>query len=70
MAKMVTVIVTVCEATGLTVSEKKTEAMLLRTRDQLFPESPLVIEAAGQTTRFLYLGGNIHKDAHLSLKTE
>ena len=34
LAKMMTVIVTVFEAAGLTVSEKKTETMLLRTPDQ------------------------------------
>ena len=62
--KMVTVIVTVFDAARLTVSEKKTETMLLRTRDQT-PNSPsLVIEAAGhQTTQFLYLGGIIHENA-------
>ena len=45
---MMTVIVTVFEATGLTVYEKKTETMLLRTPDQAPCTSPLVIEAAGQ----------------------
>ena len=34
LAKMMTVIVTVFEAAGLTVREKKTETMLLRTPDQ------------------------------------
>ena len=48
LAKMMTVIVTVFEASGLTVSEKKTETMLLRTPDQAPCTSPLVIEAAGQ----------------------
>ena len=48
LAKMMTVIVTVFEAAGLTVSEKKTETMLLRTPDQPPRTSPLVIEAAGQ----------------------
>ena len=47
LAKMMTVIVTVFEAVGLTVSEKKTETMLLRTADQAPCTSPLVIEAAG-----------------------
>ena len=57
-----TVIVTVFDAAGLTVSEK-TETMLLRTPDQAPCTSTLVIEAAGQryrhTTQFLYLGGLI-----------
>ena len=41
LAKMMTVIVTVFEAAGLTVSEK-TETMLLRTPDQAPCTSPLV----------------------------
>ena len=48
---MMTVIVTVFEAAGLTVSEKKTETMLLRTPNQAPQTSPLVIEAAGQRYR-------------------
>ena len=51
LAKMMTVIVTVLEAAGLTVSEKKTETMLPRTPDQAPCASPLVIEAAGQRYR-------------------
>ena len=43
-----TVIGTVFEAPGLTVSEKKTDTMLLRTLNQVLPTSPLVVEAAGQ----------------------
>ena len=61
LAKMMTVVVTVFEAAGLTVSEKKTETMLLRTPNQAIRTSPLVVEAAGQmymqTMNFLYLGG-------------
>ena len=48
LAKMMTVMVTVFEAAGLTASEKKAETMLLRTSDQTPCTSPLVIEAAGQ----------------------
>ena len=48
LAKIMTVIVTVFEAVGLTVSEIKTETMLPRTPDQAPRTSPLVIEAAGQ----------------------
>ena len=66
--------VTVFEAAGFTVSEKKTEIMLLRTPDQTFCAPPLVIEAAGQryrrTTQFLDLGGIIHEDADLSLEID
>ena len=48
LAKMMIVIVTIFEAVGLTVSEKKTETTLLRTPDQAPCTSLLVIEAAGQ----------------------
>ena len=51
LAKIMTVIVTVFEAVGLTVSEIKTETMLPRTPDQAPRTSPLVIEAAGQRHR-------------------
>ena len=66
---MMTVIVTVFEAAGLTVSEKMTEYMLLRTPDHAPYTSPLVNEAAGQryrqTTQFLYLGGLIDTSADI-----
>ena len=48
LAKMMTVVVTVFEAAGLTMSEKKTETMVLQTPDQTTLAPPLVIEAAGQ----------------------
>ena len=48
LAKVMTVVVTVFEAVGLRVSEKKIETMLLRTPDQAPCTSALVIEAAGQ----------------------
>ena len=61
LAKMMTAIVRVCQAFGLTVAETKTETMYLR-----YPgaaEQALVIEAAGQTykqtDKFVYLGGAI-----------
>ena len=69
LAKMMTVIVTVFEAAGLTVSETKTETMLLRTPDQAPCTSLFVIQAAGQTYRqtaqFLYLGGLIDASGHI-----
>jgi hypothetical protein len=74
LSKMMTVIVTVFEAVGLTVSERKTETMLLRTPGQTSLAPPLVIEAAGQryrqTNQFLYLGGVIHENADLSFEIE
>ena len=48
LAKMMTVVVTALAAAGLTVSEKKTETMLLRTPNQAIRTSPLVVEVAGQ----------------------
>ena len=64
---MMTVIVAVVDASGRTVFENKTKTMLLRTLSQVFPTSPLVVEAAGrrymQTMQFLYLGGLIDANA-------
>ena len=61
LAKVMTVTIAVFEAAGLTVSEKETETMLLRTSNQAPQKSALVIEAAGQRYRqkllFLHLGG-------------
>ena len=69
LAKKLTVIVTVFEAAGLTVSEKKTEFILLRTPDQASCTSPLVIEATGQIcrqiTQFLLGGGLIDASADI-----
>ena len=66
---MMTVIVTVFEAAGLTVSEKKTETMLLRTPNQEIRTSPLVVDAAGQrymqTMQFLYLAGLVDASADI-----
>ena len=66
---MMTVVVTVFEAADLTVSENKTETMLLRTPDHAPRTSPLVIEVAGQryrqATQFLYLGGRINASADM-----
>ena len=74
LAKMMTVIATVFEAASLTVSEKKTETMLLPTPDHAPCTSPLVIEAAGeryrQTTQFLYLGGLIDASADIMPETK
>ena len=65
LAEMIIVIVTGFEASGLTVSEKNTEAMLLGTPDYTTLAPPFVIEAAGQKytqkAQLLYLGGIIHE---------
>ena len=64
-----TTIVAVLEAAGLTVSEKKTETMLQRTHNQVFPTSPLVVEATGQrhmqTIQFLYVSSDIGASADM-----
>ena len=70
LGKMMTVIVTVIEAAGITVSGEKTETMLLCTLNQVLPTSPLVVEAAGQRNKqrmqFLYLGGLIDANADIT----
>ena len=73
--KMMTVIVTVLEAVGLTVSEKKTETtVFLRTRDQTILAPPLAIEAAAQrykqTAQCVYLSGITHENADLSFEID
>ena len=56
LANMMAVIANVFEGAGLTVSEKKTETMLLGTRNQTPLTSPLVIAAAGQRC-VIFAGG-------------
>lgn len=51
LAKSMTYIVTVLQAAGLTISDTRTETMLLRPRDYAFPSPPLVIEVTGQRYR-------------------
>ena len=67
------VIVVVCAAFGLTVSEAKTKIVCFRTKGM--PESTIIfsVEAAGQvfnqTNDFVYLGGNInHNSTDLSIE--
>ena len=71
---MMTVIVTVFEDAGLTVSEKRIETMLLRTLDQTTHTPPLVIETADQrykqTAQLLHLGSIIHENADLPLEID
>ena len=71
LTRMTTTIVEVFGESGLTVSEKKTETLLMRApRKQPKkggpPPPPLVIEAAGQkyaqTAQFRYLGGLVNED--------
>ena len=66
------VIVVVCAAFGLTVSETKTEITRLRTKGM--PESIAIfsVEAAdqvyNQTKEFVYLGANINHNADLFIE--
>ena len=68
------VIVVVCAAFGLTVSEAKTEITCLRTKGM--PESTTVfsVEAAGQvynqTNGFVYLEGDVNHNADLSIEVD
>ena len=72
LGKMMDVIVTVCAAFGLTVSEAKTEIMCLRTRGMSDAASTFSVEASGQvykqTHDFVYLGGNVNHHADLSIE--
>ena len=71
---MMVVIVTVCAAFGLTVSEAKTEIMYLHTRGTPDAAASFSVEAAGQvykqTHDFVYLGGNVNHDADLSIEVD
>ena len=66
------VIVVVCAAFGLTVSEAKTEMICLRAK--VMPESTATfsVEAMGQvynhTNEFVHLGGNVNHNADLSIE--
>ena len=74
LRKMMGVIVVMCAAFGLTVSEAKTEIMCLCTKGM--PESTAIfsVEAAGQvynqTNEFVYLGGNVNHNADLSIEVD
>ena len=68
------VIVVMCSAFGLAVSEVKTEIICLRAKGM--PESTAIFsaEAAGQlynqTNEFVYLGGNVNHNAGLSIEVD
>ena len=75
LTRMMTTIVEVFGEFGLTVSEKKTETLLMRAPEKQPkkggpPPPPLVIEAAGQkyaqTAQFRYLGGLVNEDGELT----
>ena len=71
LTRMMGVIVVTCQEFGLTVSEKKTEAIHLWSPPHT-ASNALRIEAAGQrykqTTEFVYLGGAISESADLDIE--
>ena len=71
LTRMMGVIVVTCQEFGLTVSEKKTEAMHLWSHPHT-ASNALRIEAARQrykqTTKFVYLGGAISESADLDIE--
>ena len=72
--KIVGVIVVVCAAFGLTVSEAKTEIMCLRAKGMPESTATFSVEAAGQvcnqTNEFVSLGGNVNHNADLSIEVD
>ena len=74
LRKMMEVIVVVCAAFGLTVSEPKTEIMCLRAKGMPESTTTFSVEAAGQvynqTNEFVYLGGNVNHNADLSFEVD
>ena len=74
LRKMMGVVVVVCAAFGLTVSEVKTEIMCLRARGMPESTATFSVEAAGkvynQTNAFVYLGGNVNHNADLSIEVD
>ena len=71
---MIGVIVVVCAAFGLTVSEDTTEIMCLRANGIPEPTATFSVEAAvqvyNQTNEFVYLGGNVNHNADLSIEVD
>ena len=74
LRKIMGVIVVVCAAFGLTVSEAKTEIMCLRAKGMPESTATFSVEAAGQvhsqTNEFVYLGGNVNQNADLSIEVD
>ena len=74
LRKMMGVIVVVCVAFGLTVSDAKTDIMCLSAKG--IPESTAIfsVEVAGQvynqTYELIYLGGNVNHNADLFIKVD
>ena len=74
LKKMMGVIVVVCVAFGLPVSEAKTEIMCLRTKGMSEPTATFSVEAAGlvynQTNEFVHLVESVNHYADLSIEVD
>ena len=74
LRNMMGVIVVVCVAFGLTVSEAKTEITCLRPKGMTESTAIFSVEAAGQvynqTNEFVYLGGNVNHNADMSIEVD
>ena len=74
LRKMMGVIVIVCAAFGLTVSEAKTEIRWLRAKGMPESIASFSVEAAvqvyNQTNEFVYLGGNVNRNADMSIEVD
>ena len=71
---MTGVIVVMCAAFDLTVSEAKTEIMCLRAKGMPESTATFSVEAAGQvhnqTNEFVYLGGNVNHNVDPSIEVD
>ena len=74
LRKTMGVIVVVCAAFGLTVSEAKTEIMYLLAKGMTESTATFNVEAAGQvynqTNDFVYVGGSVNQNADLSIEVD
>ena len=74
LRKIMGVIVVVCAAFGLTVSEAKTEIMCLRAKGMPESTATFSVEAAGevynQTNEFVYLARNVNHNVDLSIEVD
>ena len=66
LRKIMGVIVVVCTAFSLTVSEAKTEIMCLRTKGMFSAEAAGKVHS--QTNEFVYLGGIVNHNTNLSIE--
>ena len=74
LRKIMGVIVVVCAAFGLTVSEAKTKIICSRAKGMPESTATFSVEAAGQvynqTNEFVYLAGNVNHNADLSIQVD